>query len=139
MITYIKTDCINATDFPKRKKNKQETLLEILETKLNGKFIIFSNYDETFQNIRDLLNDEKFSFSEIKGSMEIREKQLESFKNGSKSVLFLNSLTNGAGINIQEATDIILYHKMNEDIQSHVMGRAYRIGRKTELNVHHFI
>lgn len=139
MITYIKTDCINATDFPKRKKNKQETLLEILETKPNGKFIIFSNYDETFQNIRDLLNDEKFSFSEIKGSMEIREKQLESFKNGSKSVLFLNSLTNGAGINIQEATDIILYHKMNEDIQSQVIGRAYRIGRKTELNVHHFI
>jgi SNF2 family DNA or RNA helicase len=139
MITYIQTNNESTLETPKRKKNKQETLLEILESNSQGKYIIFSNYDETFQNIRDLLDDEKISFTEIKGCMETREKQLESFKLGQKNVLFLNSLTNGAGINIQEATDIILYHKMSEDIQSQVIGRAYRIGRKDPLNVHHLI
>lgn len=123
----------------KRRKNKQQVLLEILESRTDGKFIIFSNYDETFQNIRDMMHEEKISFSEIKGSMDTREKQLQDFKNGTKTVLFLNSLTNGAGLGIQEATDVILYHKMNEDLQQQVIGRAYRIGRTQSLVVHHLL
>jgi len=123
----------------KRRKNKQQVLLEVLESRSDGKFIIFSNYDETFQNIRDMMHEEKISFSEIKGSMDTREKQLQDFKNGAKTVLFLNSLTNGAGIGIQEATDVILYHKMNEDLQQQVIGRAYRIGRTQSLVVHHLL
>ena len=114
-------------------------MLEVLESRSDGKFIIFSNYDETFQNIRDMMHEEKISFSEIKGSMDTREKQLQDFKTGAKTVLFLNSLTNGAGIGIQEATDVILYHKMNEDLQQQVIGRAYRIGRTQSLVVHHLL
>jgi SNF2 family DNA or RNA helicase len=123
----------------KRRKNKQQVLLEVLESRADGKFIIFSNYDETFQNIRDMMHEEKISFSEIRGSMDTREKQLQDFKTGTKTVLFLNSLTNGAGIGIQEATDVILYHKMNEDLQQQVIGRAYRIGRTQSLVVHHLL
>ena len=52
-------------------------------------------------------------------------------------VIFLNSKYNGAGINLQEATDIILYHEMNFNTETQIIGRANRIGRKIPLNVHH--
>ena len=47
-----------------------------------------------------------------------------------KEYLCLNYINNGAGINLQEATDIILYHEMNEDLSTQIIGRANRIGRE---------
>ena len=65
--------------------------------------------------------------------------KITSFKNGKIQVIFLNSKNNGAGINLQEATDIILYHEMNENIIKQIIGRANRIGRTDKLFVHHLI
>jgi SNF2 family DNA or RNA helicase len=66
-----------------------------------------------------------------------REKRLKSFRERDTSVIFLNSTFNGAGINLQEATDIILYHEMSTDTQNQILGRANRIGRQKPLQVHH--
>lgn len=121
-------------------KNKTETILKILDTNPLGKFIIFSNYDETFQPIRNIFQEENIPFVEIRGNMAQREKQLDSFKSSQAiKVLFINSLQNGAGLNLQEATDIILYHKIVEDLQTQVVGRAFRIGRKKPLTVHFLV
>jgi SNF2 family DNA or RNA helicase len=57
---------------------------------------------------------------------------------GELSVIFLNSRFNGAGINLQIADDIILYHKMAEGLRKQVLGRALRIGRTDPLLVHEF-
>jgi len=40
---------------------------------------------------------------------------------------------------MQETTDIILYHSMDEHTRQQILGRANRIGRKTSLQVHHLI
>ena len=73
---------------------------------------------------------------EIKGRSETREKIIKRFKEGDIKVIFLNSRNNGAGINLQECTDIILFHAMNHSIETQILGRANRIGRKSELYVH---
>jgi len=59
------------------------------------------------------------------------------FKDGKLKVIFLNSSFDGAGLNLQEATDIILYHDMPPHTQSQIIGRANRIGRQLPLHVHH--
>ena len=46
---------------------------------------------------------------------------------------------NGAGINLEMATDIILYHEMPLAIREQVIGRALRIGRKEDLTVHNLV
>ena len=76
-------------------------------------------------------------FSEISGKKESRDKTIHEFKYGTLNVLFLNSLNTGDGINLQEASDIILYHSMSDDLQTQIIGRANRIGRKINLRVHH--
>ena len=122
-------------------KEKQNTplekVIEILNSKKEGKFIIFSSYNETFKPICRRLKECSITFVVVVGNRKNREKSIDSFKHGETQVIFLNSNCNGAGINLQEATDIILYHKMTETTENQIIGRANRIGRLECLNVHH--
>ena len=118
---------------------KLDKIIEIISFKKDGKFIIYSSYDETFNPICQVLESNKISFVMLKGSAINRQQSLEAYKNGSAKVIFLNSNYNSAGINLQETTDIILYHKMLSSTQTQIIGRAERIGRKGNLNVHHLI
>jgi len=121
-------------------KHKKEVVVDIIKNCIdqNRKVILFSSYDETFDHIRNDLDDNKIEFAELYGHRSVRETKLENFTNGRINVIFLNSRFNGAGINLEVADDIILYHKMGEDVKMQVIGRALRIGRKNELIVHQF-
>ena len=116
---------------------KQQTVINIITEKPEGKFIIFSGFEETFVNIRTCLEHKNISYGEISGQKVARENTIDSFKNGSMSVLFLNSFNSGDGLNLQEATDIILYHNMSTGLETQILGRANRIGRNINLSVHH--
>lgn len=120
-------------------KPKKQIILDIIQSKQEGKFIIFSEYDETFFQIHALLAENGITYAELKGQTTTRSRLIREFKSGDIKVILLNSNNNGAGINLQEATDIIMYHKMSENSQIQIIGRANRIGREGQLNVHHFI
>ena len=122
-----------------RKKTKLETIINIISNNKNKKFIIFSSYCESFNIIRNVLSDNNISYSEIRGQYKTRNRNIDKFKNGKLRVLFLNSKSNGAGINLQEATDIILYHRMSDSFQKQIIGRVNRIGKKGIVKVHHLI
>ena len=59
------------------------------------------------------------------------------FKQGKIQVMFLNTQNNASGVNLQECTDIILYHEMTDSIMQQVTGRALRLGRDIPLTIHH--
>ena len=71
--------------------------------------------------------------------MGVRTRNIERFRNAEVNVVFLNSRTDSSGINMQETTDIILYHTMNDTTTKQIIGRANRIGRKLPLVVHHLV
>uniref|UniRef100_A0A6C0D0W2 RING-type domain-containing protein n=1 Tax=viral metagenome TaxID=1070528 RepID=A0A6C0D0W2_9ZZZZ len=119
-----------------RPMTKIEKIVDIIMKKQNGKFLVFSAYDITFENIYDVLCEKNITCGIIKGSFHTREKIINGFKKGNIKVIFLNSTFNGAGINLQEATDIILYHEMTADMQTQILGRSLRLGRTEDLHVH---
>ncbi len=47
----------------------------------------------------------------------------------------------GAGINIEQATDIIFFHKINKNLENQVIGRALRLDRNKnlQLNVYNLL
>tara|TARA_B110000211_G_C14030095_1_gene531723 strand:- start:718 stop:1536 length:819 start_codon:yes stop_codon:yes gene_type:complete len=120
-------------------KTKAEMILEIINNNKKGSFIIFSNFNESFSTIRKILVENNINYSEIKGNDKNRYSIIKNFKQRKNKILFLNSNYNGAGINLQECTDIILYHKMNKNTTEQILGRANRIGRLNELNVHNLL
>jgi len=121
-------------------KTKKEIVIDIIKSCIenNRKVILFSSYDETFEIIRNDLDENKIDFAELSGNRYTRESKLDKFISGRINVIFLNSRFNGAGINLQVTDDIILYHKMSESLLTQVTGRALRIGRTNKLNIHHF-
>ena len=131
------TNHSNSIVVEERKMTKDEKIIDIIKNNENGRFLIFSEYDNTFYRICKILNENHIKFVEIKGSIKTREKNLELFRTGKTNVIFLNSNYNGAGINLTEATDIILFHEMNSYTENQIVGRANRIGRSHPLSVHH--
>lgn len=118
-------------------KTKIDTVISLIKEKPNARFIIFSAWNKTFTPIRNQLNSNGISFIEVIGSAEKRKQNIDEFKSGNTRVIFLNSRNNGSGINLQESTDIIVYHDMSVDSLNQIIGRANRLGRTEPLYVHH--
>jgi SNF2 family DNA or RNA helicase len=45
----------------------------------------------------------------------------------------------GAGLNIESATHVVLFHRMSSELEKQIIGRAMRLGRKTPLDVIHLV
>jgi hypothetical protein len=123
----------------KEKKTKIDELGKILERNKKGKFLIFSVYDATFTKIVEKLNDQKLRYSVLKGTSDQISKTINKFEKGEINILMLNAQYYGSGLNLQMATDIIMFHRFNSQLEKQVIGRAHRLGRKEALNVHYLL
>lgn len=103
------------------------------------KFIIFSSRSSSFNPICNVLQENNISWTQIRGNVANRDKSLTEFREGKTRVIFLNSRYDGSGLNLQEASDIILYHPMDSSLRQQILGRAQRIGRKGVLRIHQLI
>jgi hypothetical protein len=129
-----KNEIINPNEGPQPLK-KTEQLLELLKQKPNGKFLVFSRYDNPFEQLTTEIESLNISVKQVKGNKDVIAATLKSFEAGKTKVLLLNSLEAGAGMNITAATDVILLHAMNHEEEKQILGRAYRMGRKEPLSV----
>ena len=103
----------------------------------NNRIILFSCHDKTFDIAKTLVDNAKIDYAEIKGATGTRKRKIEKYKKGDIKILFLNANYNGAGINLQNTTHMIMYHPMNNnDMYTQIIGRAMRIGRTDPLTVH---
>jgi SNF2 family DNA or RNA helicase len=123
----------------KKLLSKRDNLVNILHKKVNGKFLVFSNYENTNDSIAQVLKDEGISFAKLAGNVAMINKTIERFKNGNVKVLLLNACHYGSGLNLQMATDIVIYHEMDLELETQVIGRAQRIGRTEPLNVYYLL
>lgn len=121
----------------KQKKDMLDDLLsQIMERDSNSvkKLLIYSEY--SLYHIIETVRGKRMIPTMFGGNVNNFNRILEEFKTSdTNQCLLLNAGSSGAGLNIQEATDIILYHNMSEDITLQVMGRAQRFGRKGQLRV----
>lgn len=122
------------------KLTKLDAVKNIILSNPDGKFILFSEFNPTFDTIKAKLSEHNITFAEVKGTSDAKQKYIKLFKEGKIKVLFLNSRNDGSGIDLPETTDVILYHKMSsENIETQVLGRALRLGRTAPLKVHRLL
>ena len=121
------------------KKPKIEVLQEILNKNKKGKYLIFSNYSETFIKIIEQLNEMNIKHSILSGTNDKIDNTIKKFTSGEINVLMLNAQYYGSGLNLQMATDVIMYHRFNKELEEQVIGRAQRLGRTERLNVYYLL
>jgi len=123
------------------KCDKIDALMEILKRQCDyePKFLIFANYSQTFKKIKLNLDINNISNGELKGNADIITDTIKLFEDGQIKVLMLNASNYGAGLNLQMATDVIIYHRFNMNLEEQIIGRAQRLGRKSRLNLYYLI
>ena len=115
--------------------SKEDKFIQILKSKPDGRFLMFSRLDSQFYRLCILLREQGIVYSEMKGSTTHMMNVLNDFNQGTINIILLNTNYSGFGIDISTATDVIIYHHMpNEKIQA--VGRAQRVGRKDVLTIH---
>ena len=115
--------------------SKENTLLKIINEKPDGRFLIFSKNENSFEKIKTELIKNNYKFELLKGTTSHMINVLDKFKSGEINIILLNTQYAGSGIDISCATDIIIFHNMGIDKQQ-AIGRAQRVGRKDELYIH---
>lgn len=133
--TFITNTTITSPIDRSKIKSKENTLIDIINNKQQGKFLIFSKIENGFSNIINNLNNHDISYTEIKGTTGCMNNILERFRKGEIKVILLNTNYAGSGIDISFATDVIIYHSMNNE-RTQAIGRAHRVGRTNPLYVH---
>jgi SNF2 family DNA or RNA helicase len=119
---------------------KMENLVAIVQNApAQSRFIVFSTYDTTFGSVAQVLDAHHISHSHLKGNAAHINACMRSFKDGATRVLLVNGRNYGAGQNIAFATDVIMFHKLDSEISSQVIGRAQRLGRTQPLNVYYLL
>jgi SNF2 family DNA or RNA helicase len=121
---------------------KLENLKRLVTSTLpDRKFLIFSEYDFTLETtIARMLNDIGVKYGEIKRNVNTINRVVTDFKQGDTRVLLINSSHYGCGMNLSEATDIVIMHKLKEKSSyTQVIGRAQRCQRIKPLNVWKFL
>lgn len=112
-----------------------QNIIEKKDTKM--KMLIFSEYENSFIEIEKLLTNLSKKYSKLKGNG-ISHK-VDQYKNGDLEILLMNSSSYGSGINLENTTDVVLFHKFDNDLETQVIGRAQRPGRENSLNVYYLL
>ena len=115
---------------------KNEKLIQLINSKPDGRFLIFSEYDGSFENVFQLLKTNNIPFTQLMGRSSTIMKTISDYEAGVYKVLLLNAKHFGSGLNLQMTSDIIIYHKMPIELEKQVIGRGQRMGRIGALNVH---
>jgi hypothetical protein len=126
------------TDEDREKFDNFKIYFEKVMEKGNSKVLVFSEYEASFNKVKEYLSQNSQKFSELKGATTRIDNIVSKFKSESDErfdVLLLNAKYFGSGLNLQNTTDIFLYHKMGESMTKQVIGRAQRPGRTNTLNV----
>lgn len=107
----------------------------------DSRIIIFSEYDPTFTAVEELLIDLEIPFKFLKGHGAAISNSLSwhEAESDTQKVLLLNARFAGCGLNIHWANDIVIYHKMNIELEAQIIGRSSRPPRTTSTNVHRLL
>lgn len=123
-----------------KKKDKLENMFEILNKRKDDpdfKCLIFSEYEKSdySEKLKEFLIDNEIGFGYLKGTTSTIDKMIRDYKEGSLKCLIMNARYCGSGINLENSTDIIIYHSMSRELTEQVIGRAQRPGRTSQLKV----
>lgn len=122
------------------KHEKIDILKSIIDTSIapdkTKKTIVFSDYTFVFTSIIEILKEHDMKYTEIDNSnIKSIDNSINAYKYGDVDVLLINSAYYGCGMNLENTTDIVFFHRANETMFKQIVGRAQRPGRTSRLRV----
>jgi hypothetical protein len=111
-------------------------LFERIQSDNTKKWLIFNDNSASLNEQATFLQSNKVKCVMLDGGNSKKvEKAIHEFKNGDIQVLLLNSVLEGAGMNLENADYLVFMHKTRPRLVKQVLGRAQRFGRTTPLTI----
>jgi hypothetical protein len=130
----------NANDFTNELHETNDKLqnlhnLLLSQQSAGRKFLIFCSYENTLSSITQILHQCNITYGMLKGNNYQIKHMVDRYKTGNVDALLVNPNSYGSGLNLENTTDVIMFHKFDSEIEKQVIGRAQRFGRSGNLNV----
>ena len=104
-----------------------------------AKFLVFSSYDNSFDEIVRVLDALGVRHRFLKGNHYAISGIEHAYRDGDLDALLVNTRHRGCGLNLENTTDVIMMHRFDADVQHQVIGRAQRCGRSSPLRIWHLL
>ena len=106
----------------------------------NRKVIIFTQYKESMNLVKQECKQKLIEFASISGSLseKKRRKEIQKF-NTNVNVFLLSVRTGAAGIDLSSASDIIFLEPLLHNIRQQAISRAHRLGQSKIVTIHDYI
>lgn len=121
------------------KWEKAKNFEVLLKKKKGAKMLVFSNYESTFTNIIPVLQRNGVRYDFIKGNGAQINAIVNRYTGNQLDVLLVNARYYATGMNLENTTDIVMFHKFETQMEQQVIGRAHRFGRVDPLHVHYLL
>jgi SNF2 family DNA or RNA helicase len=119
---------------------KGAALLQLIaNSSADQRFLVFSSHEASFKGLREMLSAKGINCELLSGAATRVEKLRRQFREGKIRVLCMNARHVGAGLNLESATHVVLYHRMGSELEKQVIGRAVRFERDEALHVIHLV
>jgi SNF2 family DNA or RNA helicase len=119
-----------------RSLDKMQNLEQILRARADGdKFLVFASFDTSLNQINEVMTRVGVNFASLKGNTYQVRAIIQAYKQGHTDALLINARNYGSGLNLENTTDIIMFHKFDTEVENQVIGRAQRFGRTQPLRV----
>jgi hypothetical protein len=105
----------------------------------NKRCLVFSDNNYFFKNIKFHLDKNSISNRTLKGNTNTINSIIRKYKNFDIKVLLLNMRHSGSGINLEMSDNIYIMNFLDLEMETQVIGRVNRIGKKNELNVNYYL
>ena len=145
----IKDDTVNMEEGPKlgtKIEHLINTLKNIISKDINNKIIVFSQWDNMLKLISKILDEYDINHLFLNGSINVVTSKIRKFKiQNNINVVLMSSDKSPSGLNLTEASYIILLDTLNttkeesEIIETQAIGRAVRIGQSKNVDVRRFV
>jgi hypothetical protein len=119
-------------------RNKNETCIDIFRENPNGKFIVYSTFDNIYYQLFEELDTQGFKAERIENNLFSLLKSIKNFQEGKTNILFVSNIDLIRGISLSSTSHLIFFHELPVyELKQVLLHSAQRIGRKTPLKVIH--
>jgi hypothetical protein len=119
-------------------QTKIETFLDILNKNKNGKFIIYSSFDNIYYQLFEEIDKLGLKAERIESNLFSLLKTVKNFQEGSTNILFVSNIDLIRGLSLASTSHLIFYHEQPVyELKQILVLSAQRIGRTQPLKVIH--
>ena len=119
-------------------KNKMEACLELCKQHPNGKFIIYSSFDNIYYQLLEEMIKIGRKAERIENNLFSLRKTIRNFQEGHTTILFVSDVETIRGLSLLSTTHLIFYHELPVSEQKQVLiHSSQRLGRTQPLQIYH--